>query len=155
MKITRCQGNGQGSCKRCEQEGRWNRVWTTMLHEIEGYEFVYCSDCVKKIKEEQLRKMNIGETTVEFLKDIVEVTNISRCKYHPGVEFVSFKFNGIRLFIAIDIDQREIMFLNSEHVLIRSISIASSFSYDELYMHLGFNLGILFSNLININKGGY
>ena len=50
-KITPCTGEGQGSCKRCNDHGLWNRHWMCFLYEIEGYEGCYCSECVKKIME--------------------------------------------------------------------------------------------------------
>lgn len=49
MKVTKCKGEGQGSCKKCSDEGRWNRTWMCFLYEIEGLKGCYCSDCVKKI----------------------------------------------------------------------------------------------------------
>lgn len=52
LKITRCSGNGQGSCKRCEDNGIWNRHWMTMLYKIEGFDGCYCPKCVEAIKEE-------------------------------------------------------------------------------------------------------
>lgn len=52
MKVTKCSGEGQGSCKRCTDNGKWNRMWMCFLYEIEGYEGVYCEDCVKEIQEE-------------------------------------------------------------------------------------------------------
>lgn len=52
LKITQCRDEGQGSCKRCNDYGIWNRHWMSMLYEIEGYEGCYCSDCVGKIKED-------------------------------------------------------------------------------------------------------
>lgn len=52
LKITRCSGNGQGSCKRCEDNGIWNRHWMTFLYEIEGFDGCYCPKCVEAIKEE-------------------------------------------------------------------------------------------------------
>lgn len=51
LKITECEGEGQGSCKMCEDNGIWNRAWMCFLYKIEGYEGCYCSDCVDKIKE--------------------------------------------------------------------------------------------------------
>ena len=48
-KITRCSGEGQGSCKRCTDKGKWNRTWMCFLYEIEGYEGCYCSDCVLEL----------------------------------------------------------------------------------------------------------
>ena len=47
MKVTQCTGEGQGSCKRCSDKGKWNRNWMCFLYKIEGYEGCYCSDCVK------------------------------------------------------------------------------------------------------------
>lgn len=51
MKVTQCKGEGQGSCKRCSDKGKWNRTWTRFLYKIEGYEGYYCGDCVKDIQE--------------------------------------------------------------------------------------------------------
>ena len=45
MKVTQCTGEGQGSCKRCSDKGKWNRNWMCFLYKIEGYEGCYCSDC--------------------------------------------------------------------------------------------------------------
>lgn len=53
LKITQCKGEGQGSCKRCLDNGKWNRTWMCFLYKIEGYEGCYCSECVKKIMEEE------------------------------------------------------------------------------------------------------
>ena len=53
MKITKCKGEGQGSCKRCSDKGKWNRTWMCFLYKIEGYEGCYCSDCVKEIQAEK------------------------------------------------------------------------------------------------------
>jgi hypothetical protein len=50
MKITKCTGEGQGSCKRCSDNGKWNRSWMVFLYKIEGLEGCYCSDCVKEIE---------------------------------------------------------------------------------------------------------
>lgn len=49
MKVTKCTGEGQGSCKRCSDKGKWNRIWCCFLYKIEGLEGCYCSDCVKEI----------------------------------------------------------------------------------------------------------
>lgn len=49
--VTRCNGEGQGSCKRCTDNGKFSRTWMCFLYTIEGYEGCYCSDCVKEIKE--------------------------------------------------------------------------------------------------------
>ena len=53
LKIKQCDGNGQGSCKRCADNGKWTSIWSCFLYKIEGFEGAYCSDCVKKIKQEQ------------------------------------------------------------------------------------------------------
>lgn len=52
LKITRCVGEGQGSCKRCSDKGKWNSMWTCFLYKVEGYKGCYCSDCVKEIQKE-------------------------------------------------------------------------------------------------------
>ena len=66
LKITRCQGEGQGSCKMCSDNGKWNRNWMSMLFKVEGFEGCYCSDCVKKIlnseQNEQYLSSQGGET---------------------------------------------------------------------------------------------
>lgn len=51
LKITPCKGEGQGICKMCSDDGKQNRNWMCFLYSIEGYKGCYCSDCVKKIKE--------------------------------------------------------------------------------------------------------
>lgn len=53
LKITKCKGEGQGSCKRCTDRGIWNRSWMCFLYEIEGYEGCYCLDCVKEMEREE------------------------------------------------------------------------------------------------------
>jgi hypothetical protein len=53
MKVTQCQGEGQGSCKRCADKGKWNRTWMCFLYEIKGYEGCYCRNCVKAIMESE------------------------------------------------------------------------------------------------------
>ena len=53
IKITKCTGEGLGSCKRCSEKGKWNRMWMCCWYKIEGYEGCYCSDCVKEIKKER------------------------------------------------------------------------------------------------------
>ena len=47
--IIKCKGEGQGSCKRCNDKGIWNRHWMSMLYEIKGYDGCYCWDCAKDI----------------------------------------------------------------------------------------------------------
>jgi hypothetical protein len=47
--MIKCKGEGQGSCKRCNDKGIWNRHWMSMLYEIKGYDGCYCWDCAKDI----------------------------------------------------------------------------------------------------------
>lgn len=30
----------------------WNRVWMSMLFQIDGFDGLYCSDCVREIRKE-------------------------------------------------------------------------------------------------------
>lgn len=52
VKVTCCEGEGQGSCKRCVDKGIWNRMWMSFLYKIEGLEGYYCAKCVDEIMEE-------------------------------------------------------------------------------------------------------
>lgn len=61
LKITQCKGEGQGSCKRCDDRGKWNRVRTSMLYKIDGTDGCYCSNCVKEIEHEYETRKRIGE----------------------------------------------------------------------------------------------
>lgn len=51
IRITQCKAEGQGSCKMCSDNDKWNINWMCFLYEIEGYDGCYCSDCVEKIVE--------------------------------------------------------------------------------------------------------
>lgn len=53
MKITKCKGEGQGSCSLCDEHGIYNRIWMTFLYRIEGYKGCYCEKCVNEIKAKQ------------------------------------------------------------------------------------------------------
>lgn len=53
LKITKCTGEGQGSCRRCLEKGKWNSNWMCFLYKIEGYNGCYCLDCVKEIEMEE------------------------------------------------------------------------------------------------------
>ena len=55
MKIAKCKckGEGHGSCKRCNDSGKWNRMWMCFLYEIEGKDGIYCNDCVKELQKEE------------------------------------------------------------------------------------------------------
>ena len=68
MKITKCEGNGQGICNRCG-----NIVWMTLLCKIENVQGKYCSNCV--------RKMNL------LIKDLVEFDyNITKTQFTPEID---------------------------------------------------------------------
>ena len=49
LEIKQCSGEGLGSCKMCSDNGNWNRNWMCFLYRINGYEGVYCKECVDKI----------------------------------------------------------------------------------------------------------
>lgn len=55
--IKQCDGNGQGSCRRCDLNGKWNRTWMCFLYEIEGLEGCYCEDCVNEYVRDVLREV--------------------------------------------------------------------------------------------------
>ena len=63
MKVTQCKGDGQGSCKRCSDKGKWNRTWMCFLYKIEGYEGCYCSNCVKELQA-PIEKRGATDTNV-------------------------------------------------------------------------------------------
>lgn len=56
MHVIKCDGNGQGSCKRCLDQGKWNRMLMCFLYHIDGYEGCYCHDCVKEILKENMEQ---------------------------------------------------------------------------------------------------
>lgn len=59
MKITKCEGNGQGLCSRC---GSIN--WMSLLCKIENVPGHYCSNCVKKMKSLlEVEDMDFSNTT--------------------------------------------------------------------------------------------
>ena len=68
VKVTCCEGEGQGSCKRCVDKGIWNRMWMSFLYKIEGLEGCYCAKCVDEIMEEIETEIEVGELidTVEY-----------------------------------------------------------------------------------------
>ena len=49
--VYRCTGNGQGSCQRCEDNGKWNRSWMCMLYKLtpEDAAPCYCRDCIREV----------------------------------------------------------------------------------------------------------
>lgn len=48
--MKKCSGEGQGSCKRCEANGIWNRMWMCLLYTVDGYEGTYCYECAKVLE---------------------------------------------------------------------------------------------------------
>ena len=52
MKITQCKGEGYGTCKRCADNGKWNKSWMCFLYRIEGREGCYCRNCCSEIEKE-------------------------------------------------------------------------------------------------------
>lgn len=53
LKIIRCEGNGQGSCKGCDDKDIWNRHWMCFLYKIKGQEGYYCEKCIKEIMRKE------------------------------------------------------------------------------------------------------
>ena len=53
LKIMRCKGNGQVSCKGCNDKGIWNRYWMCFLYKIQGQEGCYCEKCIKEIARQE------------------------------------------------------------------------------------------------------
>lgn len=79
MKITKCTGEGQGSCKRCSDKGKWNRTWCCFLYKIEGLEGCYCSDCA--IPTPTLRR-SLSSNAREPLSEKKPLVWVSRCEKH-------------------------------------------------------------------------
>lgn len=52
IRVVTCSGEGQGSCTRCTEQGKWNRTWMCFLNKIEGIEGTYCNDCTREILTE-------------------------------------------------------------------------------------------------------
>ena len=61
IKVTQCKGEGQGSCKRCADNGKWNISWMCFLYEIDGYDGCYCSNCVKEIAKETAKEIEYNK----------------------------------------------------------------------------------------------
>lgn len=51
IKYEQCSGEGQGDCALCEKEGRFAGNWMCFLYRLEGYDGIYCWDCVQKIQK--------------------------------------------------------------------------------------------------------
>lgn len=57
--MKKCEGEGLGSCKRCEEKGKWNRQWMCFLYTIEGLDGCYCYECAKELEEQIKRTSEI------------------------------------------------------------------------------------------------
>lgn len=87
LKVTKCEGEGMGTCKRCFDNGKWNRMWMYELSKIEGYEGCYCRDCVKAIVAAEEKPDALGEL-LKFCKE----KNISlSIMYNAFVDGYTFK----------------------------------------------------------------
>lgn len=56
IKIVQCEGEGQGSCDTCNEQGIWNRKWMCMLYNIaEDGKIIdkkcYCREHAKEAKK--------------------------------------------------------------------------------------------------------
>ena len=82
MKIKQCEGDGQGSCIRCAERGKWNRMWMCFLYEIEGINGTYCWECAQKIVRSKMKqdidkiieKFNIVLKNYEIDKKFGQIT---------------------------------------------------------------------------------
>lgn len=52
LKVTRYEGEGQGTCARCLAKSGWNRYWMTMLYKVDGLPGLYCSQCVEQLRQD-------------------------------------------------------------------------------------------------------
>ncbi len=94
LKIKQCKGEGQGSCKRCTDNGKWNINWMCFLYEVEGMEGCYCADCVREIKEnEQIKEyaetyakclVRYGVDVRDKLETATQISLSLECSYMKG-----------------------------------------------------------------------
>ena len=75
MRITKCQGEGQGSCTMCSSHGWWNRHWMTCLSKIEGFDGCYCSDCVEIIRNAPVLKIASA-----YFEDVIYGRKKAECR---------------------------------------------------------------------------
>lgn len=54
--IIQCEGEGQGECRRCSSNGKWNRQWMCFLYKIKGLDGCYCEECVEEYRRDVLRE---------------------------------------------------------------------------------------------------
>lgn len=124
MKITKCHGEGQGSCRRCEQTKGWNRSWMCFLYEIEGMEGCYCASCVKEIIHEA--------NDYSQLKSALEIG--IECGLHTVSEaMLNIKLHAQSMFAYSEIESRlDQLHLESEDVFSRTNFDADSSCEDLL-----------------------
>lgn len=92
MKITKCEGNGQGICNRCG-----NIVWMTLLCKIENVQGIYCSNCVRKMKSlVEVKDMEFSTTVKGYNAYVDELIGLS---YKIGY------CNGILAYVDSDSDR--------------------------------------------------
>lgn len=60
LKVTKCKGEGQGSCYLCNSRGIWNRAWMCFLYKVEGHDGCYCSSCVNEICLRENAEMEVN-----------------------------------------------------------------------------------------------
>lgn len=74
MKITKCEGNGQGVCKACG-----NITWMTLLYKIENVQGIYCSSCVRKMKLliKDLVEFDYDITKTQFTSEIDKIIGLA------------------------------------------------------------------------------
>lgn len=47
LKISQAKGEGQGSCRSCDDKGKWNCSWMCFLYKVEGIDGCFCEECIK------------------------------------------------------------------------------------------------------------
>lgn len=65
LKIIRCERDGQGSCKGCNDKGIWNRHWTCFLYKIEGAGRLLLREMHKRNYEERGERLNMEMSIFE------------------------------------------------------------------------------------------
>ena len=71
-KVSSCKGEGQGSCKRCSDNGIQNRSWMCFLYQIEGMDGCYCDKCVKEILKDETETWHSYHGSVTVPKGTME-----------------------------------------------------------------------------------
>lgn len=92
-KITKCTGEGHGSCTRCTENGKWNRIWMCLLNKIEGLDGIYCNDCTKELVKhfEQFEPKPITEENSSVRKSCLSISWILPVKGYMLVEAESYE----------------------------------------------------------------